>query len=277
MSSSILRCPLCEQRLKQSPGGMKCDAGHQYDRAKEGYLNLLPVQFKNTLNPGDNQDMMLSRQTFLQSGQFNFLIDALGSSISDLLEGQTQPIELLDIGCGEGFYTQQLSQQLADNIKFSGIDISKSAIRLASKHAKRHSLAIDYWVASNNRLPVLDNSVDLALKVFAPCDASEMQRCLKPKASFLTVTPGSKHLWQLKSKIYSAPIEHDEKPEQFDGFTHISCDKISKESEIDFPTMKALAMMTPFAWKISQDELDALCQSIDSMQYQFIINRYQNC
>jgi len=52
-----LICPLCQAPLAELEGGVGCAAGHRFDRARQGYLNLLPVQHKKSLDPGDNAAM----------------------------------------------------------------------------------------------------------------------------------------------------------------------------------------------------------------------------
>ncbi|MBW6265695.1 SAM-dependent methyltransferase, partial [Pseudomonas aeruginosa] len=50
----MLICPLCSAALGEVDNGVACPAGHRFDRARQGYRNLLPVQHKKSLDPGDN-------------------------------------------------------------------------------------------------------------------------------------------------------------------------------------------------------------------------------
>ena len=51
-------CPLCHAPLSRSDNHYSCPQRHQFDLAKEGYVNLLPVQFKRSRDPGDSAEMM---------------------------------------------------------------------------------------------------------------------------------------------------------------------------------------------------------------------------
>ena len=49
-------CPLCHQPLTQANNSFVCPGRHQFDVAKEGYVNLLPVQHKRSRDPGDSAE-----------------------------------------------------------------------------------------------------------------------------------------------------------------------------------------------------------------------------
>lgn len=51
-------CPLCHQPLSREKNSYICPLRHQFDMAKEGYVNLLPVQHKRSRDPGDSAEMM---------------------------------------------------------------------------------------------------------------------------------------------------------------------------------------------------------------------------
>ena len=134
-----LICPLCALPLSENPQGLACSNRHQFDRAKEGYFNLLPVHYKNSREPGDAKQQLIARREFLTAGYFLPLADALKKIISSDVG------TLLDIGCGEGYFTRLLHEHCASADVY-GLDISKAGIRLAAKHNKQ-SLA--YVVASS--------------------------------------------------------------------------------------------------------------------------------
>jgi 23S rRNA (guanine745-N1)-methyltransferase len=48
-----LICPLCHSPLAFTARSWCCENRHQFDQAKEGYVNLLPVQHKRSREPGD--------------------------------------------------------------------------------------------------------------------------------------------------------------------------------------------------------------------------------
>ncbi|MCF1440064.1 MAG: 23S rRNA (guanine(745)-N(1))-methyltransferase, partial [Shewanella sp.] len=95
-------CPICRTALHSDASGLSCRAGHRFDRAKEGYVNLLPVQNKKSKDPGDNKEMMLARRSFLDAGYYEFLSQRVGELA---LEYVPDCHRVLDLGCGEGYYT----------------------------------------------------------------------------------------------------------------------------------------------------------------------------
>lgn len=66
----MLACPICSAPLNAVDNGVACPAGHRFDRARQGYLNLLPVQHKNSRDPGDNLAMVEARRDFLNAGHY---------------------------------------------------------------------------------------------------------------------------------------------------------------------------------------------------------------
>lgn len=93
-------CPLCHAPLSRRDNSYICPQRHQFDLAKEGYVNLLPVQFKRSRDPGDSAEMMQARRAFLDAGHYQPLRDAIRDFLC-----LAAPECLLDIGCGEGYYT----------------------------------------------------------------------------------------------------------------------------------------------------------------------------
>ena len=55
-----LRCPICAAPLEQTDKTFRCGNGHSFDMARQGYVNLLPVQNKRSLNPGDTLEQVSS-------------------------------------------------------------------------------------------------------------------------------------------------------------------------------------------------------------------------
>ena len=123
-------CPLCHAPLSRSDNHYSCPQRHQFDLAKEGYVNLLPVQFKRSRDPGDSAEMMQARRAFLDAGHYQPLRDAI---VDALTQRQiTEDAAILDIGCGEGYYTHAFADALA-GCKTFGLDVAKVAIKAAAR------------------------------------------------------------------------------------------------------------------------------------------------
>ena len=100
-------CPLCHASLTRSDKSYACPQGHQFDMAKEGYVNLLPVQHKRSRDPGDSAEMMQARRAFLDAGHYLPLRETVAQMLGDLLPDSASA--MLDIGCGEGYYTARFA------------------------------------------------------------------------------------------------------------------------------------------------------------------------
>lgn len=248
-------CPLCHAPLNAQAKSYRCPQGHQFDKAKEGYVNLLPVQHKRSKDPGDSAEMMIARRAFLQAGHYDALRQATGEALKAALPAK--PDAIVDIGCGEGYYTAFFADIAgALGAKTFGLDVSKTAIRFA---AKRYPQA-QFCVASSHRLPFADGSLDAAIRIYAPCKAQELARVVKAGGAVITVAPGPRHLLQLKGLIYENVLLHEPDNETLEGF------QLVEEKALAYPMMltgeeaAALLQMTPFAWRARPQVWETLRQ-----------------
>lgn len=246
----MYQCPLCHQTLFEKNHSLCCENRHQFDYAKEGYVNLMPVQHKRSKDPGDNKEMMQARRRFLELGHYDQMRDKVAQTLIEFTGSDT--VNILDIGCGEGYYTHEFARQLQLSKTSStvfGLDISKIAIRYASKRYPD----CHFCVASSHRLPFPDNSLQGIVRIYAPCKAEELQRCVADEGYVVTVTPAGRHLYQLKELIYQDVLLHDETPEVIEGFTLIANDQLHYTMNLDGAAAFDLLQMTPFAWRASEE------------------------
>lgn len=261
-------CPLCQQPLQLSDKHFQCANRHSFDIAREGYVNLLPVQQKNSKDPGDNKDMMQARRSFLQAGWYAPLATAITRMLTPLAANT-----MLDLGCGEGYYTALLKQALPQ-VQLFGVDISKTAIKFAAK-ANRD---IQFSVASAYQLPFADNSFDAIVRIYAPSKASELQRLVKHGGHLLTVTPGPNHLLQIKQAVYDTVRLHDDAIAQNEGFMHLGRQRL--QFELAFRCAEdvlALVQMVPLAWKFSAEQKQQFADSLPAISVDFLLDLYQRC
>ena len=196
----MLICPICQSPLHTTDSGLACANRHSFDRARQGYYNLLPVQHKNSRDPGDNQAMVEARRRFLDGGHYAPLAQRLAE-----LAAERTPRTWLDIGCGEGYYTAQLAE-LLPGAEGHALDISREAVKRACKRAPQ----LHWLVASMARVPLADASCDLLASVFSPLDWQEAQRLLKPGGGLLRMGPTREHLMQLRQKLYDEVRDYDD-------------------------------------------------------------------
>lgn len=207
-----LSCPVCQHLLHTDAEArvLCCDNGHSFDRARQGYWNLLLAQRKKSKDPGDNSEMVQARRRFLDTGHYQPISDLLNRTLIGALADNPAP-NVLDLGCGEGYYTARMAEALNDagcNADLAGLDISKHAVRAACQRNRN----LHWLVATGAAIPVAESSLDAVTLVFSRLMCEPMARVLKPGASLLVVWPGPEHLLELRELIYDEVRQHDSDP-----------------------------------------------------------------
>lgn len=273
------RCPLCHAPLHQEGNSLKCEERHTFDYAKEGYVHLLPVQQKHSRAPGDDKHMVQARRHFLEAGYYDCLKEHLQQLISGI-----QPRRLLDIGCGEGFFTQSMAQASTDEMEIEGVsieswlmdtyglDISKNAIRAAARKHKD----VAFCIASYKQLPFQDHSLDVITRIYAPSDDDELHRVLNDSGRLIIVTPGPDHLLSLRQRIYDEVRPHQEQQKIPTGFQLKDTQRIRQTLELNASNMLNLLEMTPFGWHASEAVKTSFVEeNMHSVEVDFIVSVYQ--
>ena len=243
---SLFRCPLCASPLTRTDKTYACPKGHSFDRAREGYVHLLPANQKHAKDPGDDKEMAAARNRFLSGGWYAPLRESLCR-----LALTYAPVgaAVLDAGCGEGYYTAGVYAALSETGQvgqMAGVDLSKPSLRWAARREK----AVEFAVASVYHLPVADASVDLLLNCFSPLALDEFRRVLRPGGVYLYVVPAARHLWELKEVLYDRPYLNKEEDIPYEGFSYLEV--VPVEATLDLPdrdTIRDLFSMTPYRWK----------------------------
>ncbi len=240
-------CPICKSKLNIENKAYRCINNHSFDIAKQGYVNLLPVNKKHSDNPGDSKEMVLSRREFLESGNYNCFSDKLNELVAEI-STNSQNLSILDCGCGEGYYDGRLIEELEKlkiNYKLLGFDISKEAVRFAAGKYKKAS----FFVGSCFNMPLCDNSFDLAINIFAPMAEGEFCRVLKKGGYLIYAVPGKNHLMGLKKLLYENVYENEEKHTEYDGFEFSDRHSVKSEITVDGEMGVNLFRMTPYYFK----------------------------
>lgn len=251
----MLICPLCKAPLAIQGNGVSCPSGHHFDRARQGYLNLLPVQHKNSRAPGDNDAMVEARRRFLQAGHYAPLAQRLAE-----LARQYAPQRWLDIGCGEGYYTEQLARSLPQAEGYA-LDISREAVRRACRRLPE----LTWLVASMARVPLADASCQLLSSVFSPLDWQEARRLLAPGGGLLRMGPGREHLLELRQKLYDQVREYDEQKHLSlipEGMRPLYSETLTFTLPLHSAQSRSdLLAMTPHGWRASAERREAVMDS----------------
>lgn len=207
-----LACPLDGLPLTLTEsGGLICPQNHSFDRAKQGYFNLLPVQFKPSKDPGDDKEMVKARTRALDQNVFEPLSNTLISTITALMNNndldQRSSSSLVDAGCGDGYYTARMAQALGEKLDLSviGHDISKWAIIAATKRSDN----VTWVVANNKRLPIIQGAASVITSLFGFETWQPWSQLQTKGQTVVTVDAASEHLLQLRERIYDVVLQHD--------------------------------------------------------------------
>lgn len=244
-------CPVCGMSLEEEPSRVVCPQGHCFDRAAKGYWNLLLPQKKHSAMPGDDPESLRARRVFLEEGYYQPLSDKINRVAGRLLEHSRAPL-VADCCCGEGYYIRRLYHALeTQGLKpqMAGFDISKYGIKMASSRA----CPIVFAVASVFRIPLPEQTVDLALHAFAPFCGEEVERILKPGGYLIGVIPGRRHLFGLKSVLYENPYENDEEG-YHTGLSLLERIRVCGTIRLEGPEKIArLFQMTPYFYRSREE------------------------
>lgn len=247
-----LLCPICGAPLAKGEKALVCPSHHSFDIARQGYVNLLPVQQKHSQDPGDTREQVLSRRAFLDTGTYAPILEALIEAAREY--GASG--ELLDVGCGEGYYCAGLSQALG--LPLTGVDISKEAVRAAAARYK----GPNWLCATAAHLPVGDGSVGLLTSLFALTLPEEFLRVLSPGGLYIQVVAAEDHLLGLKRIIYDR-LTHKEKhtTQELPGLTRLHSQHIAFDFTLTKEQIPWLFAMTPHLFRIGKAGAARLAQA----------------
>lgn len=203
---TALICPLDAQPLKRDGQSWCCVDGHRFDIARQGHVNLLPVQRKRSLDPGDSKGMVTARQRLFALGGYQPLATALAERVleeveADIASSGADPLAVLDAGCGEGFYLRQLAHGAharGVTLEAAGLDISKHAVLAAARQSRDAA----WLVGTNAALPLADACLDVVICAFGFPVWQEFARVLKPGGRVVLLEAGSGHLLALRKILY---------------------------------------------------------------------------
>ena len=268
----VLVCPICANKLELFPSRVACERGHSFDRSRYGYYNLL---IGRGGAHGDNKDMVLARREFLSYGYYS----PLSLLVSQLVAKYTeQGGSVIDLGCGEGYYTSAVENALYERDGESSVyayDISKEAVTEVCKRNKRIHLA----VFGSYHMPVADSSVNTAIKMFSPLAKEETYRVLSEGGIFIMAIPAEEHLYELKCALYDTPYKNTPSDTAIEGFTLLEDIPLKYKMSLDTgDKIRSLFMMTPYAYR-TKPESKARLLSMDRLECtaDFRVFVYKKC
>ena len=250
-SATAFACPICQENLTLLESSLKCNNRHSFDLAKFGYVNLAP-QIKQSANY-DKKNFQ-NRQQILEAGFYQAILEV----VSDLLSNSKNAKTILDIGCGEGFYSRKLQERHPDKT-FYAFDISKDSVQIAAK--SEPNWAVNWFVGDLARLPIKDASMDILLDIFSPANYGEFRRVLSKDGILIKVIPTKNHLKEIRQKVQDQLTNKDYSNQDIknhfqNNFTILSSKTTSLTKPITAEQLQALLSMTPLLFHIDQSKID---------------------
>ncbi len=237
----LLRCPHCHGPLLRHDASLRCDRGHSFDIARQGYVNLL--RGDEHLGTADTTSMVEARQRFLAGGHFQPVTDALVSLVSEI----DDPGCVVDIGAGTGRHLAAVLDGAPRRVGLA-LDISTAALRRSARsHPRATAVGCDVW----GPLPVRNEVAAMVLDVFSPRNAAELGRIASRTGILCVVTPTTRHLDELVGALGMVNVDPD-KDRRLAGslgshFVQMGHTGLEWEMVLDRAAMEAAVLMGPSA------------------------------
>ena len=250
-SASAFACPICQENLTLVESSLKCSNRHSFDLAKFGYVNLAP-QIKQSANY--DKENFQNRQQILEAGFYQAILETISALLARLETAKT----ILDIGCGEGFYSRKLQESHSEKT-FYAFDISKDSVQIAAK--SEPNWAVNWFVGDLARLPIKDASMDILLDIFSPANYGEFRRVLSQNGILIKVVPTENHLKEIRQMVQDHLTKKDysnqDIKEHFQEHFTIQSSQIASLTKPITPEQRqALLSMTPLLFNIDQTKID---------------------
>ncbi|MFR8250378.1 MAG: putative RNA methyltransferase [Anaerovoracaceae bacterium] len=277
----LLRCPCCGGDMRIETGSLRCAAGHCFDIASKGYVNLTLAQ--KSLK-GYDSNFFENRREVMEQGLYRHVLDGILSYL------RSHPLlrRILDVGCGEGYYAKSIAAEMRDSraepagrnpagrssereedspsellqktespladSAVIALDLSKDAVKCASREKRR-------LLASFRSFPdsIEDNSIDCILNIFTPANYGEFQRILTDEGRILKVIHGEDHLRELRQAVRQQIINKEYSNQQVirhfeKHFRLIEQIPLKKTMSLRPEQLGCLFDMTPLLFHVDREE-----------------------
>lgn len=296
---SLFICPLCQSPLLPADHTWRCDGSlnpkqtaHPFDVARQGYVNLLPVQQKKSKAPGDSQQSIDARKRFLNAGYYQPLNDLICQKMTALLmakkaslKQKDKTINWLDIGCGEGYYTQAMAQTGMDML--IAADISKPAVVELAKSSKAlgrlwyqgakedkkegtYAAAMYPLVTSAAHLPLRAHSINGISSIFSPILPEAFNEVLSDAGYLIIAKPHIGHLATMREALFDDVREHDSDKfldELAPYFQLLETHHVSSKLSLAAEVLADLMTMTPYAYRARSEKRQQLLAEVAAQPF----------
>ncbi len=244
-----LRCPVCASPVLLAPGQVRCERGHGFDLARQGYVSL--TTGRGGPGTGDSAAMVMARTRFLGGGHYQPIADTVAE-----LASPGGPGLVLDLAGGTGYYLAAVLDAGPGRLG-ACVDLSAPALRRAARaHPRAAAIGADAWQS----LPFFDQSASLVLSVFGPRNATEIRRVLDSSGTLIVVTPGPDHLRELRESLGLIGIDARKASRLADAygdFASAALTPVRYPLSLAHPDVIDLVSMGPSARHVGPDDLAA--------------------
>lgn len=241
-----LTCPSCHQLLSRQGDNLCCPSGHLLNVNRRGCINFLSSQTDTFYDAA----LFSARKAVFDAGCYRPVAEAIAGLLP------ARPAKLLDVGCGEGWYLNELLTARPDCCG-AGVDISRDAILQATDHP----CAAIWCVGDLRRLPFSDGTFDAVLDVLTPASYGEFRRVLSPDGVLIKVYPGRAYLQELRLARGLSPYEEGEVDAYLREKTHLLREVHVHQALPVTPTLwDAFVRMTPLNQDLTAEEKNHLAQ-----------------
>lgn len=205
---------------------------------------------------GYDKKFFSNRSQFFEMGYYKHILDEVREAVKDIMasSGQEQMV-LIDAGCGEGYYSEELAK--IEGVQIVALDIAADAIKQAAKS----NADVAWTIADITNIPVKDHVCDVILDVFTPANYGEFSRILKEGGYIIKIIPGANHLIQLRKaasdQLRNKEYSGEDVSDYFEKhYRVVRKETLSNTMPISQETLKVLAAMTPLLFDADKSLLN---------------------
>lgn len=254
----VFRCPICKGSIKNvTENSVICKNNHCFNMSKKGYINLI----KNNNKTIYDKDLFEARSKIYDQKVYEILSEEIINIVDKYTTGEKINY-VLDAGCGEGYYLNQLylDEKINKKCRLIGIDIAREGVALATRFENRV-----FWSVSDlSNLPFDDNKIDVILDILSPSNYREFARVLNKKGIIIKVIPEENYLQEIRSQIktYIKKDKYSNKNivDVFESNLDIVYEKRITYKVKDF-NLEDFIKMTPLTSSLTQNQIDELVKS----------------
>jgi 23S rRNA (guanine745-N1)-methyltransferase len=206
--------------------------------------------------------MVSARQTFLMAGHYAPMADALKAAT---VRHARNPNLVFEAGAGPGYYIARVLDvfPLACGL---ALDLSTNAARRAARaHPRLSAVVADAF----DGLPLKDESVDIALNIFAPRPARELARTLRPNGKLIVAVPTQAHLEEVRKSLRLLNVDPEKEVRLATSlspwFRRVETETVRWNMTLERSVVAALAGMGPSARHVEPAERHALVARLPTL------------